>query len=176
MAKSLKASTKVHLDLTGLKALVKRLEKAEETVIQVGHFEGKIHKSARNTKHYTMAELSAVQQFGVPKTAKNPEIPARPYMMRTARDKKRVFRKDTRKMVRQIVLGKTTFAKESADIGRSLRDGMKNTMRSWSEPFNSSTTIAKKGSNRPLTESYQLLNDIKYRTKRNATGLLRRVV
>ena len=159
---SFKTKVKIKFDDKGLKDIGKKLHKQKDMVVDVGHFDGKIHDEEAKR---TIADTSLANQQGFT-TGNGKEVPARPYMQIALESP--AFMKEYEKVVMAIAKGNTTIAKELPKLGRLLRDIMMGVIQtSFNIAPNSPVTIALKGSDTPLIHTATLVNDIESRLSRD---------
>lgn len=74
-----------------------------------------------------------------------------------------------RDSLKDILEGKTTFAKEYKILGSVMEKDLKEVIEDWSTPPNAPLTIELKGFNNPLIETEKMLNSIESKVaKRNS--------
>ena len=151
--------TKIVTDDRVLKALVKRLKALGKMGVKVGVLGAK-GGDREHSDGISMVELAAIQHFGSPAAG----VPARPFITDA------------------IKAGKKEQAKVSAGIARKLmkpsytNDMALNTLGVWAsaqvkkhvmsgppmKPPNAASTVAKKGSSRPLIDTGRMINSVNH--------------
>ncbi len=152
---------KQKLDLSGLRALRKRLKGAVETVAEAGHVTPKIHPTAGRP----MAEIGLINHKGGT-TAQGFKIPPRPYIAQEIGKPK--YKLMIKAAGARIINGKSTGYKELRKIGPRVRDGIKGGMGDKTQfEGNAPWTLElKDGRDTPLVDRGHLRRDVRYKLEK----------
>ncbi len=104
----------------------------------------------------TNAELAVVHEFGTE------DIPARPFLRSTASAQRAAWEALMRKVLEKVATRKLPLEKGLALIGERAAADVRRTVTSGVPPPNAPSTIAAKGSSKPLVDTGQLLRSIAY--------------
>ncbi len=146
----------------GWKALMKKVAESDH-VVTIG-LQGAQGEAEHTDTGLTNAHLASVHEFGAVIDTGNGEvvIPERSFIRSTV-DKNDNYKKVVRQIAEGLMKGKVPDAvtglkllgeKVSSDIKRSIEQGLK--------PENAASTIARKGSSKPLIDTAQMKNAITY--------------
>ena len=147
---------KVTLDLSGLNKLRKRLKGAENTVIQVGHVEPKVHPNL----NMTMAQVGKANHDGFV-TPDGYLAEPRPYIRQGLNKRKNI--KDLQDSGVKILEGTSTGFKELRKLGPRIKNSIKEDMGDPSKfEGNAPWTLeVKEGRDTPLIDKGHLRRDVK---------------
>jgi hypothetical protein len=140
----------------GWGALFRRVKEAREGRIKVGVLASdKGGESADGG--LTLAELATVLHFGT----EDGHIPARPFLQITFDEQREELAKFAARLIAAELLGKISGEKAAEMIGAKMAAEVRKTITVGSKLApNAPSTIAKKGSSRPLIDTGRLLNAI----------------
>ncbi len=114
---------------------------------------------------------AAMQEFGAP------QIPRRPFMLRTMDRNMNLFITQTMAGMRSIYNGNLTMDAFLKRQSKRTEKWMKATIKTWTNPPNHPETVARKLGARmsphPLQETKTMLNTIKSKTRRQGGGMHR---
>ncbi len=115
-------------------------------------------KNERNDGALTNVEIGAIQEFGAG------NVPERSFIRSTFNSKRSEYIAMLKKLVPQIYALKMTVKKALDIIGMRMAADMKKRITEGAgiPPPNAPSTIARKGSERPLVDTGQLLNAISW--------------
>ena len=154
---TLKTDTKL------LQTLLKQMEAAKNVWVDAGFFQGMYKpvekKSTKKSKKelLTPAQKAIVNEFGVPG-----KIPARPFMRNTFRNN-RNFVATLQKNVTAVVQDNVPVSKALVLVGEKVRKEITLEINALQEPANAPSTIARKGSSKPLIDTAEMRNNVNYR-------------
>lgn len=110
----------------------------------------------------TNAELAAIHEFG---TADG-RIPARPFVTLTVDGKREEIKDTARALVLRMVEGKLDLARALGLLGAKVAADMKATIKQGDQLApNAPSTVAGKGSSRPLVDTGQMVNSITWKVE-----------
>lgn len=142
--------------VAGLKALVSQLEKKPE--VRIGVFAA---KDLRLGDGPTNVEIAAINEFG------GGDTPERSFLRRTADAKNAAWGVLLEKILKKGVASKLDIHSGLEALGMRAAADVRATITRGSgvPPPNAPSTIARKGSSRPLIDSTQMLNSITHVVK-----------
>lgn len=156
--------SKVTLNTKNLSKLKKRLEAANNQIIQAGHFDNKPHTDTGQS----IAEIGFLNHEGF--TTGFAKVPSRPYIEKALQGPnptKSWYEKEVVKIAEKLMTGDSNMSKEAKLLGRDLQNAIRSVIENPGafgiEP-NSPTTVALKGTNAPLQDTTTLLDDVTFRT------------
>ena len=106
----------------------------------------------------TLAELGSIHEFGT----KDGDIPARPFMATTFDESTDSIKQFTDQLRSQVMKGTIRARQAVALLGEWYEGKVKRKIDSIKYPPNAPTTIARKGSSKPLIDSSQMRNSIRH--------------
>lgn len=106
----------------------------------------------------TMAQIAAWNEFGVPEH----NVPARPFMRTAARRFRKKWTKAFRVRLKEALLGRMTAVNAGSIVGNVARADVQATIVRGPWVPNAPYTIARKGSTRPLIDTGQMRQSIRY--------------
>jgi hypothetical protein len=106
----------------------------------------------------TMAELGSIHEFGT----KDGDIPARPFMSTTFDDNKKNLNNFIAALTSKVMQGNMPAKQAVALLGEWYEAKIKSKINSIRFPPNAPTTIARKGSSKPLIDTGQMRNSIRH--------------
>lgn len=148
---------------SGWKELEKQLKiiREKNPYVMVGVLESTGGHKAKTTNGSgkdpaTVAMVASVQEFGSAKR----NIPERSFIRSTMAEKKEHFNQDTVKILDHIIEGEYTVEKGLKILGLSIQKEIKAKIKAITEPGLKPSTIAAKGSDKPLIDTGQLMASI----------------
>lgn len=110
----------------------------------------------------SMADIAALHEFGGKKKSKTGKqiIPERPFMSQTMSKNDKAISKKIILLYKKVLDGDLTEDKALGLLGEFVKGKMKSEITTGDFKENAASTIAKKGSSRPLVDTSQLLNSI----------------
>ena len=99
--------------------------------------------------------LAMVHEFGL-------GVPERSFIRSTVDEKRLVYMKFIKALAGKVALGVMTKKQALMLLGAKVEADMKRTIRAGIDPPNSPSTIAAKGSSKPLIDTGQLVSSIDY--------------
>lgn len=140
----------VTLDRTELDKIYKALE---NTAVLMG-VQGAEARAKKGDGSTSALMVAAVNEFG----SDDGHIPERSYIRSTVRTKRKKYLSLVSKLIRRSI--KTTEKLRLDLIGVRAVADIKNTIKAGIAPANAESTIARKGSSKPLVDTGQLINSI----------------
>ena len=111
----------------------------------------------------TLATVALWQEYGTYLRGK-PHIPERPFMSHTF-----IFNRGYKREVTieagLILTGRSTTSRSLSKIGGTVRRDMKLSINNWIAPANATSTVQKKGFNKPLVHTGALSNGVRFRKR-----------
>ncbi len=144
-------------DNGGLALLAKRLAKGASVRVGILQDAPKESKDG-DAGPATLMEVAAIHEFGAPQA----HIPQRSFIRAAFDEKEREIRSDLAKVAKLVVFRKATIEQGLAMLGARIVGYMQKRIASGIEPENAPSTIAKKGSSKPLIDTGQLRNAITF--------------
>ena len=136
-------------------------------VVVAGVLEGAgLHPSNDGGEAISYAEIAQRNEFGYMED--NINIPERPFMRTACRKCRRKLVKEIQKNLNSYMLGNSGTAEVSTRLGEFLREQIKNSIWTWTDPANAAMTIRRKGFNDPLIETSYLWGVINWKQELEA--------
>lgn len=157
---SVKLSTKDR----GWEKIKKNLEFAkEESHVKVGIQEGEgVHENVEGgEENMTVAEIGTIHEFGAPDRG----IPARSFIGDTIRKNMASIKIFSSKLYMKVVLGQMQIETALALLGEEVQAEIITAIDAGIEPALDPKTVARKGSSKPLIDSGQLKQSIRYKVE-----------
>jgi len=107
-------------------------------------------------KAIPVARVAMVQEYG-----DGWKIPPRPFMRNTVGRARRQWRKLVQDRLPVIM----NMKKTAEELGIKMVEDVRKTILDFTTPPNAPSTVARKGFNKPLIDSGQMLNSVKWRVK-----------
>lgn len=140
------------LNLDKIKLTLERVpEEFENLVAQVGFPSGFSYENGM-----TVAEVAAINEFGAPAA----KVPARPFMRPTIKNYKDDWVKQVASDIPRVVLGQQTAFDALEKLGRVAAMNMKEQITNTNFPPNAPSTVAKKGFNAPLRDTFYMRDTV----------------
>jgi hypothetical protein len=106
----------------------------------------------------TLLEVAAIQEFGAPAAS----IPQRSFVRSTVDNNRGAIYKTIGALAKQIARGKLTREAALERVGARVEGMIKRAIADGIEPANAPSTIARKGSSKPLINTGQLRSAVTY--------------
>ena len=145
----------------GWLGILNELSKAESAYVKVGFQYGSQtknqRKGARRKKAgQSMPEIAAQNEYGTK------IIPARPFMSTAVDSNRGIINAYIRKQYERVLDGKSTVNKSLGLIGQLMTGLIQKRIRQIVYPPNAPSTIARKGSSKPLIDFGQMIQSVRY--------------
>lgn len=114
----------------------------------------------------TMAALAVIHEFGAPSAG----IPERSFLRSTLAENRAEYVKMAGRLVRGIMLGKFDTEKALNMLGARVANDVKAKIKGGIPPENADSTIARKGSSKPLIDTGRLLGSITWSVVMNGNS------
>ncbi|MGJ3499940.1 hypothetical protein PsalN5692_04028 (plasmid) [Piscirickettsia salmonis] len=151
------ASLNIKINDKLLKSLEKTLKGAINTrVLKVGFFNGVKNDDKENSP--TIAAIARANEFGVPE--KN--IPERPFMQQTL-EAHGFYKRSLAIRLGRVIRGTRSIDGQLIAIGEKMASDIKITITSGDFAANAPSTIARKGSDKPLIDLGNMRSNVSYR-------------
>ena len=150
----------------GLDAIFKETEKLKSMCVKVGITEDVGSQTVDGAA--TLAQIAAWNELGVlgPPISENGGdkwfIPPRPFIRGFVDGKRELIQKTLDRLGQMVVDGKLKAEEAMARLGEFGQSGVKSYIRSGVFTPNASSTVARKGSSKPLIDTGTLRNSIRY--------------
>ena len=131
----------------GFSQLLRDLEALEDVEVEVGIFDGEI------------AEYAAANEFGTD------TIPPRPFMSTAADENREKYSSMAEAQSARVSRGQTSLAAAASAIGIEARNDQIRSIQDGDWEPNAPSTIARKGSSRPLVDTGAMQRAITFRVK-----------
>lgn len=148
--------TKVCYDFTGLKSLVTRLHKVNNTHIKVGWISRRKHKGSG----FYLGQLARMQEYGVIKDGGN--IPARPYFRQALPKMWRVLKSNSKSVFINALQGSSSDS-EINKIGYESKLSFHNSVMKQNMKRLAEYTIDRKGHAFQWDDTGELLHNFEYK-------------
>ena len=153
------------LNLDKIKLTLERVpEEFENLVAQVGFPSGFSYENGM-----TVAEVAAINEFGAPAA----KVPARPFMTPTVKNYQKDWVKMVSKDVPKVALGKLTAFDVLDKLGRVAAMNMKEQITNTNYPPNAPSTIARKGFNAPLRDTFYMRDTVQNAVNRTGSDFIK---
>lgn len=140
------------LNLDKIKATLERVpEQFEGMVAQVGFPSGINYEDGTS-----VAYVATIQEFGAPEV----NIPPRPFMLPTVKEKKDYWTKIIEKNVPKVVMGKMSAFDVLDLVGMAAAADIQTKISSIYSPPNSPATLARKNGTKPLVDTGLMLASV----------------
>lgn len=139
--------------------MAKRLQQAgDDAYVKVGVLDNAANQSRENG--LGNAELAGLHEFG----SRDGKIPERSFMRRTVDGKREQIKQLFRRGLKAVAEGGTDADEVLESVGQFAAAEMKKTVTTGPgvSPPNRPSTIARKGSSRPLVDSGRMINSISH--------------
>lgn len=124
--------------------------------VKVGYLKSAgIHKEAEGM---TVAEVAIIHEFG----SQDGKTPERSHLRSTHDEKRSEWRRVTNRLGVKIILGKVSLDRALGIMGEMIKKDFKKKITSGDFTPNAPSTVARKGSDKPLIDTAQMLNSIQY--------------
>ena len=133
------------------KEIKAQFPKIDKAVVKTG-----IQSNAGENEGVSIAEYAAFNEFGTR------TIPERPFMRKTFDDNLANYNKLIERLFKGMLGGKLDSKMAFKILGQQTEDDMKNTIMTGNFKSNADSTVAKKGSSRPLIDTGTMRNSIRY--------------
>jgi len=147
----------------GLEAIFKETEKLKSMCVKVGVTEDVGSQAVDGGA--TLAQIAAWNELGVPISENGGDkwfIPPRPFIRGFVDGKRELIQKTLDRLGQMVADGKLKAEEAMARLGEFGQSGVKSYIRSGVFTPNASSTIARKGSSKPLIDTGTLRNSIRY--------------
>lgn len=170
-----KVTAKLIVKDRGWAAMLKRVEDIKNSYVKVGVLGddpqgGGMHETEPDgsASPLTVGEIAAIMEFGT----QDGHIPARSFARSTFDEKREQLVDLGKKLIGGVVDGKVTVQNALNMMGSTLANAMKRKITDGEgiPPPNAPSTIAAKGSSRPLVNTGRLLNSITWAAVINGKG------
>ncbi len=148
---------KVSVKDNGLSRVVANLSRGKGGRVRVGVLHD-APKKGDDTGRATLLEVAAYNEFGAPAA----NVPQRSFIRATVDAKKPEIQAAQGRVAKQVLAGKITFHQGLEQIGAKVVGLMKQRIAAGIPPENAESTIARKGSSKPLINFGQLRGAITY--------------
>lgn len=153
------------LNLDKVKLTLERIpEEFENLVAQVGFPSGFSYENGMS-----VAEVAAINEFGAPAA----KVPARPFMTPTVKNYQEDWVKMVSKDVPKVALGKLTAFDVLDKLGRVAAMNMKEQITNTNYPPNAPSTIARKGFNAPLRDTFYMRDTVQNAVNRTGSDFIK---
>jgi phage gpG-like protein len=143
----------------GLNAVAARLVGKHR--VRVGILADAPKASDQPGAHASLLEVAAIHEFGAPQAG----IPQRSFVRATVDNKRSEIEAAQATLAKQIVEGKIDGETAMERLGAKVEGLMKGAISAGIAPPNAPSTIARKGSSKPLVDTGQLKSAITYQTE-----------
>jgi len=156
-------SVTLKTDMKPLQVLLAQLNSARNVWVDAGFFQSMykpIEKKSEiksKTEPLTPAQKAIVNEFGVPG-----KIPSRSFMRNTFKTN-RNFVDTLQKNVSAVVKDNMPVSRALILLGEKVRKEIIHEINALYEPPNAPSTIARKGSSKPLIDTAEMRNNVNYR-------------
>jgi len=150
----------------GLAAIFNETEKLKNMCVKVGITEDVGSQSVDGVA--TLAQIAAWNELGVlgPPVSENGgdkwRIPPRPFIRGFVDGKRELIQKTLDRLGQMVADGKLKAEEAMARLGEFGQSGVKSYIRSGAFTPNATSTVARKGSSKPLIDTGTLRNSIRY--------------
>lgn len=117
------------------------------------------HKSLENSEALTVVEVATFNEFGTE------TIPERSFIRSTVDQNFEDYVEKSRTLQNKIIMQELDVKKALSILGEKIQADIVSAINNGIEPENSPKTIAAKGSSKPLIDSGQLKQSIKYQVE-----------
>lgn len=149
----------------GYRGLFRRVAEAHTTVVVVG-VQGE--KERRGVGGPTNAQLATWHEFGT----LDGHIPERSFIRSTINEHSDKYRALVRRVAAGILIGRFTERQALSLVGEQVASDIKSRIEAGIPPPNAESTVAQKGSSKPLIDTGQMRNAITYKIRASTlTGL-----
>lgn len=157
MAKSFSTTTK---DRGYKKALESFKELSKKPSVKIGVLEKSgEHKNLGSEEPLTVVEVATFNEFGTE------TIPERSFIRSTVDQNFEDYVEKSKTLQNKVVMQELDVKKALSILGEQIQSDIVNAINTGIEPENSPTTIAIKGSSKPLVDSGQLKQSIRYQVE-----------
>lgn len=158
------------LDMRGLRKLAQQVGQLGQQRVKVGVLASSGGRQRRGS--ITMAELATIHEFGSPAA----NVPERSFIRRTFTAKESEVTAMITRLLGAVVNKGMSASRALELLGAFAAAEVKKTITEGVSPPNAPSTVAKKGSSRPLIDTGRLLGSIQYKVVRRANGAIGGVV
>jgi hypothetical protein len=144
------------------KGYAKTLEnaaKAKHGTVKVGILAAEGSESANKSPGLTVIDVATFNEFGL-------GVPERSFVRGYVDENENLIRNDIKKLALLIVQGKKTTEDALGLLGMKVQGEMQKRISEGIDPPNAPSTIAKKGSSKPLIDTGQLRASITYKVEK----------
>ncbi len=140
----------------GFAKLLAEAAKAKKGTVDVGILAKEGAESSSTNPKLTVYEIATFNEFGL-------GVPERSFIRGYVDDKEQAIRDDIKKLALLVVQGKKTTEEALDLLGLKVVGGMQKRISDGILPANAPSTIARKGSSKPLIDTGQLRSSITHR-------------
>lgn len=145
----------------GMEAVVAEIEKLNNSYVKVGFQQGEVTKSQTKGQRskkagLSMPQIAAQNEFGTE------HIPARPFMRTSFDENREKINRAISGEYDKIVAGQGTVKKSLNLIGLLMTQLIQKKIREIHYPPNAPSTIARKGSSKPLIDFGQMIQSVRH--------------
>jgi len=120
--------------------------------------EAGILTKARHSSGIPVAALASIHEFGTS------TVPARPFIGPTAKENKKIYQKELRQMSLDILKGKRVRA-QAKELAEKVKTDIQKKIKSNIPPPLAPATVRRKGHNKALIDTGELLDTVAARVK-----------
>lgn len=143
----------------GYDRIMAELNEAKKLEVAIG-----IQQGSQNNKGEDLVSIAAANEYGTD------IIPSRPFMATTFENNRKFVEDAMRKGIVDIQTGKRTPYVVLGRIGQRYQEKTKQTIASWTQPPNAPRTIAKKGRDEPLRDTYSMMKNVRWVVRKKGTN------
>lgn len=148
-------SVKAKLDMSRVKMLKTISAQLSGLSTEVGFFDGEEHQESHGGA--TVAGIAVVNHFG----SRDGHVPARPFMPTDGQGRKYIV--EMREAASMAFNLRTPVRTPLENLGATIAQSIKDTIRDFSSPGNEESTIRGKGKDDPLVDSEIMMNSVAHR-------------
>jgi len=151
------ASSKVIVKDAGWKQLMRNLKHIDKATVHVGVLAGE----GASEGGFDLVALAATQEYG----SSDGHTPSRPFLRMTFQGPPQWLVDTTKKLAKPVIEGKLDIERALGLLGAVAVTKVRETVTNGAgvPPENAPSTIAKKGSSRPLVDTGRMLNAVSWR-------------
>lgn len=146
----------------GWAEMLKRAKEIEDGRVRVGV----LSDEKVEGEDFTLAELAAVHEYGT----EDGRIPARSFLRSTFDDQREQMVETGKKLINAVLGGKMTTDQALGLLGAKLAAAVKARIVARVPPPNKPSTIAHKGSDKPLIDTGRLINAVTWSVDKGEGG------
>jgi hypothetical protein len=141
----------------GLKKIFEEMNALSGLAVKAG-----ILENAGEVDGIPIAQYGAYNEYGVPGKDKIWDIPPRPFIRGYVDANREKINTYTEWLVRQVSEGKITAVEAAEKLGENTRDGIKHFIKDGDFEPNAESTVERKKTNRPLTDTGRMRDSVDY--------------